>query len=667
MLLLVGLPPTAKNEILRLPLDLKNHIKQINKVDLMTEKTIEDREKNIKTLVGLGINGTQAKISLALARIGPSTISEISDSSAVARPDAYRAVIELEKQGLIERMVSTPTKYELLPLSDVLSTLIGRREIQSRELQEKSASLLKEYENLEDEQPADDSQFVLVPSGKAFSTRLQKLIENSRKSICIISCQKTLTQFLDSFQEIKRDKEKEVNIKIVTEKRRNNSLTKRVFSLQQSAHLEIRFVSILPPFSLVTFDEKEILLSTEAQSGSGSAPVVYSKNSSLVELSQSHFNDAWFSAVESPGLAFKRSKLQFDYLSANMLNGFAYCKMIFENGKPIDFVYLQINEAFERITGLKRWQVVGKRALKVVPGIERGLLEIYGRVSCSGKAEELEIFSKSLNLWLHLSVYSPVKGYFAVIFEDITERKKTVEALLIAQETLRINSEQRWATTLASIGDAVIATDTNGKINFMNKVAEEITCWTLNDALQKPISEVFKIINEYTRREVEDPVRKVLEKGMVVGLANRSVLIRKDGTEVPIDDSGAPIKGKDSKIIGVILVFRDITKRKKAEEVLSESAARLRAYVTASSDVVYRMNPDWSEMRQLHGQNFIPDTNEPDCSWMEKYIHPDDREHVMAVIKRAIETKRIFELEHRVIRVDSSVGWTFSRAIPLLR
>ena len=98
----------------------------------MTEKTIEDREKNIKTLVGLGINGTQAKISLALARIGPSTISEISDSSAVARPDAYRAVIELEKQGLIERMVSTPTKYELLPLSDVLSTLIGRREIKSR-------------------------------------------------------------------------------------------------------------------------------------------------------------------------------------------------------------------------------------------------------------------------------------------------------------------------------------------------------------------------------------------------------------------------------------------------------------------------------------------------------------------------------------------------------
>ena len=201
-----------------------------------------------------------------------------------------------------------------------------------------------------------------------------------------------------------------------------------------------------------------------------------------------------------------------------MLNGFAYCKMIFENGKPIDFVYLQINEAFERITGLKRGQVVGKRVLKVVPGIEREtrLFEIYGRVSCSGKAEELEIFFKSLNLWLHLSVYSPIKGYFAVIFEDITERKKTVEALLIAQETLRINSEQRWATTLASIGDAVIATDTNGKINFMNKVAEEITCWTLNDALQKPISEVFKIINEIPAERLRTLLGKCLRKAWSV-------------------------------------------------------------------------------------------------------------------------------------------------------
>ena len=251
-----------------------------------------------------------------------------------------------------------------------------------------------------------------------------------------------MTQFLDCIVGIfERAMEKEVNIRIVTEKRKNNSLTERVFSLQQKAHLEIRFVSILPPFSLVIFDEKEILLSTKAQSRNDNVLVVYSNNSSLAELSQSHFNNAWFSAVEPPGLAFKRTKLQCDYLFANMLNGFAYCKMIFENGKPTDFVYLQINEAFERITGLKRGQVIGRKVLKVIPGIERAnpeLFEIYGRVSCSGKAEELETFFKPLNLWLHLSVYSPIKGYFAVIFEDITDRKKAEVEREIMVEFLRI-------------------------------------------------------------------------------------------------------------------------------------------------------------------------------------------------------------------------------------
>ena len=124
---------------------------------------------------------------------------------------------------------------------------------------------------------------------------------------------------------------------------------------------------------------------------------------------------------------------------------------------------------------------------------------------------------------------SPVKddsgtiiGSVSVV-RDITTRKRTELAL---QE-----SEQRWATTLASIGDAVIATDTSGSIVFMNAVAEKLTGWTLMDASQKPVTEVFNIVNEHTRRQVECPVAKVLQKGIIVDLANHTILVRKDGTE----------------------------------------------------------------------------------------------------------------------------------------
>jgi PAS domain S-box-containing protein len=105
--------------------------------------------------------------------------------------------------------------------------------------------------------------------------------------------------------------------------------------------------------------------------------------------------------------------------------------------------------------------------------------------------------------------------------------------------------------------------------------------------------------------------------------------------------------------------------RKLAEAALRASEARLHALVTASSEVMYRMSPDWSEMRQLHGGDFIADTEEPTRNWLQQYIHPDDQPRVLAAIDEAIRTKSMFEMEHRVLRVNGSLGWTFSRAVPL--
>ena len=115
----------------------------------------------------------------------------------------------------------------------------------------------------------------------------------------------------------------------------------------------------------------------------------------------------------------------------------------------------------------------------------------------------------------------PLGDYFITTGADITGIKKIQEAL---QE-----SEQRYATTLASIGDAVIAIDIEGRVTFMNTVAEELTGWTLDEASMVPAKAVFNIINEYTLQKVDDPITKVLENGAIIGLANHTILVRKDG------------------------------------------------------------------------------------------------------------------------------------------
>lgn len=119
--------------------------------------------------------------------------------------------------------------------------------------------------------------------------------------------------------------------------------------------------------------------------------------------------------------------------------------------------------------------------------------------------------------------------------------------------------------TLRSIGDAVIATDDSAAVTFMNGVAETLTGWSGDDARGRSLNEVFRIVNERTRATVESPAERVLREGKVVGLANHTILIGKEGDERPIDDSGAPIKDGRGSVVGVVLVFRDITERKQEE------------------------------------------------------------------------------------------------------
>lgn len=161
---------------------------------------------------------------------------------------------------------------------------------------------------------------------------------------------------------------------------------------------------------------------------------------------------------------------------------------------------------------------------------------------------------------------------YGYILKPFSERElyTTIEMALYKhkmEKKLR-ESEQWLATTLKSIGDAVIATDSEGFVTFMNPVAKILTGWKQEEAAGKPLGKIFNIINEITEEKAENPVTRVLKEGIVVGLANHTVLIAKDGTKHPIDDSGAPIRDKKGNIIGVVLVFRDITEKRKMEEEL---------------------------------------------------------------------------------------------------
>jgi PAS domain S-box-containing protein len=153
-------------------------------------------------------------------------------------------------------------------------------------------------------------------------------------------------------------------------------------------------------------------------------------------------------------------------------------------------------------------------------------------------------------------------------------------------------SELRYRTIMMSVGDGVIATDTEGKVEMMNPVAEKLTGWKQVDAYGKLLKDIFNIINEETRHTVENPVRLVMSEGIVVGLANHSVLIAKNGTEHPIADSGAPIRNKKGDITGVVLVFRDQTRERMAQNELRESERKFHETLKYLDEGYYSVTPE---------------------------------------------------------------------------
>lgn len=223
-------------------------------------------------------------------------------------------------------------------------------------------------------------------------------------------------------------------------------------------------------------------------------------------------------------------------------------------------------------------------------------------------------------------------------------------------------------TILENITDGVIVYDNEGKIVRTNTAALEILKYPSNDlksTISERVSERYGFWSETGEKlKAEDmPAMRALKKGekiknMITKIQGAGDLRWVNVSAVPLISSGIQI--------GAVATISDITEKKKAEEALQKSEHQFRSLLTATSEVLYRMSPDWSTMLQLNGHNFLVDTENENPDWLQEYIHPDDQSNVMAAINEAIKNKSIFELEHRVRQADGSWGWTYSHAVPLL-
>ena len=262
-------------------------------------------------------------------------------------------------------------------------------------------------------------------------------------------------------------------------------------------------------------------------------------------------------------------------------------------------------------------------------------------------------------------------GLAQCVLQD-PEANSSETTQILPAELIELRKEQEQAkllrVTLASIGDAVIVTDSLGKVMILNAVAEKLTGWSSDTAYAKPVDVVFQIVNEETRLPVENPTTKALREGRIVGLANHTILIAKDDTEIPIDDSAAPIKDAFGETIGAVLVFRDITERRRTERALKESEVRFRSLVEATSQIVWTTAPDGQVVEDSPSwREFTGQTLEQwrGWGWLET-IHPDDRDRTAAEWHDSVANRSICQMEYRVRRADGEYRWMAVRAVPVL-
>ena len=357
-----------------------------------------------------------------------------------------------------------------------------------------------------------------------------------------------------------------------------------------------------------------------------------------------------------------------------------YAKAMLEGGKNPEGTYLPIQDAEMReeiqivLQRLAEFRKISEERLasQKRSGIGTEIDQRYDRLfqTFLKEADNVEtqlqkVMAKDLTRFRYTQLSLIIIAILLFCIVELSFRhfnNQRMKSLSLLEETNRAlqKSEENLSITLHSIGDAVISTDIEGNVVRMNPIAEELTGWNCSEAKGHHITEVFYIINEKTREIVTSPVERVIREGIVVGLANHTVLISKNGDEYFIADSGAPIRNENNEIVGVVLVFRDFTEKYMAEMAIQKSEERYREFVEGTDDLVTTIGPDGNLFFTNRVSEKIFGLPPEECVGLSAFdfVHPEDREQTQKWFEDMIETKQTRgNIENRQISRNGEVHY----------
>ena len=253
---------------------------------------------------------------------------------------------------------------------------------------------------------------------------------------------------------------------------------------------------------------------------------------------------------------------EYEQLVLQMRQGLAVHEIICDQfGKPYDYRFLSINDSFEKLTGLKRKNIIGKTVLQVLPNTEQYWIQTYGDVALTGKPFHYTNYSSELDRYYDVYAYSPKPRHFAVLFSDITEFKGMEHSLYLEKEMFR--------TTFMSVADGIISTDAAGRVMMMNEKAELLTGYRQELAEGKALEQVMYLVDSISRERWLNPAESVYANQQTVAFDSQKILMSHSGQEIPVEGTISPIASEEGNTVGAVVIFRDHTeKKKKQDEIL---------------------------------------------------------------------------------------------------